>query len=190
MAQGNVEFWLGSLLREALHSVHVVIKNAHIAVDDPNLDLIDFLNTSPAQVTAKLLSTPTSTFFLVKGNEMESPKVDMQMNNTTLPFQIGILGIQFIWTRDSEIALNTCRQDKKIMNNTDQVFLEMLNMLIDVTTQNLSKIERRKFETLITIHLHQRDIFHDLVSGVHGWCRAKLMNPHPTPRLHSNNLNS
>ena len=50
MAQGNVEHWLGALLNEALHSVHVVIKNAHVAVDDPNLDLIDFLNTSPAQV--------------------------------------------------------------------------------------------------------------------------------------------
>lgn len=49
------------------------------------------------------------------------------------------------------------------MGNTDQVFLEMLNMLIDVTTQNLTKIKRRMFETLITIHLHQRDIFHDLV---------------------------
>ena len=78
--------------------------------------------------------------------------------------QIGILGIQFIWTRDAEIALHGCRNDKKIMGNTDQVFLEMLNMLIDMTTQNLKKIERRKFETLITIHLHQRDIFHDLVS--------------------------
>lgn len=50
MAQGNVENWLGSLLKEALHSVHVVIGNAHVAVEDPNLDLIDFLNTSPAQV--------------------------------------------------------------------------------------------------------------------------------------------
>ena len=50
MAQGNVENWLGALLKEALHSVHVVIKNAHIAVEDPSLDLIDFLNTSAAQV--------------------------------------------------------------------------------------------------------------------------------------------
>ena len=49
------------------------------------------------------------------------------------------------------------------MANTDQQFLEMLNDLIDVTTQSLAKIVRRKFETLITIHLHQRDIFHDLV---------------------------
>lgn len=50
MAHGNVENWLGALLKEALHSVHAVIKNAHIAVEDPSLDLIDFLNTFPAQV--------------------------------------------------------------------------------------------------------------------------------------------
>ena len=51
MAQGNVENWLGALLREALHSVHVVIRNAHIAVEDPNMDLIEFLNTFPAQAS-------------------------------------------------------------------------------------------------------------------------------------------
>ncbi len=62
------------------------------------------------------------------------------------------------------MALTNARTDRKIMASADQSFLDMLNMLIDVTTQNLTKIERRTFETLITIHLHQRDIFHDLVS--------------------------
>ena len=61
------------------------------------------------------------------------------------------------------MALTTARHDRKIMGKIDQKFLDMLNELIEMTTQEMSKIDRRKFETLITMHLHQRDIFHDLV---------------------------
>ena len=69
-----------------------------------------------------------------------------------------------IWTKESEVALNQARFDKKVMQNMNQKFLDMLNLLIDVTTQDLTKIERTKYETLITIHVHQKDIFDDLVS--------------------------
>ncbi len=68
-----------------------------------------------------------------------------------------------LWTRDSEVALKSARSDKYIMGNTNSFFLEMLNTLIEVTTQELTKFERIKYETLITIHVHQRDIFNDLV---------------------------
>uniref|UniRef100_A0A1X7T5Z5 Uncharacterized protein n=1 Tax=Amphimedon queenslandica TaxID=400682 RepID=A0A1X7T5Z5_AMPQE len=64
---------------------------------------------------------------------------------------------------DSTNALKNAQSDKKIMAATDQAFLDVLNSLIEMTTQELNKIDRVKYETLITIHLHQRDIFNDLV---------------------------
>ena len=82
---------------------------------------------------------------------------------TNAHLQIGLLGLQVIWTTAATEALKNARSDKKIMQATDDHFQEILDMLIDVTTKELTKIERTKFETLITIHLHQRDIFHALV---------------------------
>lgn len=125
-AEGNVEVWLMALMVMAQKSMHGVIRTAAMAIQDPNFQLLEFLNMFPAQV--------------------------------------GLLGLQFIWTRDSTDALTAAKYDKKIMGATNQAFLELLHTLIDQTTRNLTKVERTRFETLITIHVHQRDIFEDMVS--------------------------
>eukprot|EP00794_Sanderia_malayensis_P018805 gene18805-20701_t len=127
MAQGNVEVWLGTLQAMSQKSLHSIIRQAHVAINDENFKLMEFLDTFPAQV--------------------------------------GLLGIQMIWTRDSTSALQNAKYDKKIMPETNEAFLKLLNALIEQTTKELTKTERTKFETLITIHVHQRDIFDYLVKN-------------------------
>ena len=127
-----MEMWLGALLKMTLKSVNTVIRQASIAIEDSNFNLMEFLAEFPAQ--------------------------------------IGILGLQMVWTRDSEVALEKARADKKIMAQTNQHFLQILNNLIELTTSDLTKINRTRYETLITIHVHQRDIFDDI-------CKKNVKSP-------------
>ncbi|XP_063774922.1 dynein axonemal heavy chain 8 [Pseudophryne corroboree] len=79
------------------------------------------------------------------------------------PAQVGLLGIQMLWTMHSEKALTKAKEDRTILQITSQKFLRILNSLIGQASLDLKKYDRVKYEALITIHAHQRDIFDDLV---------------------------
>lgn len=70
--------------------------------------------------------------------------------------QAGLVGVQVLWTKEAEIALKKAKVDKAIMRITNQKFLDLLNSLIDLTSKDLTKLERTHFETMVTIHVHQR----------------------------------
>lgn len=69
---------------------------------------------------------------------------------------MGLVGIQMVWTNLTETAIKNATAKKTIMKQTNTYFILLLNSLIDCTTRDLTKMERLKFETLITIHVHQR----------------------------------
>ena len=64
MAQGNVESWLSQLLKAALSALHIVIRNASVAISDPNMELVNFLNSFPAQVCVHNIIIHVLVFFI------------------------------------------------------------------------------------------------------------------------------
>ena len=78
--QGNVEVWLGQLLDGVRQTLHGVIRQAHHAISDPGLKILEFQSAFPAQV--------------------------------------GLLGLQMIWTHDAQEALELTRSDKKVCGST------------------------------------------------------------------------
>ena len=52
MAKGNVEVWLGDLLNQAMNSLHAVIRDAYLAINDGGFNLMNFLGQFPSQVSS------------------------------------------------------------------------------------------------------------------------------------------
>ncbi|VUZ43813.1 unnamed protein product, partial [Hymenolepis diminuta] len=84
-------------------------------------------------------------------HQIMDPTCDLIEFFTTQLAQIGIIGLQIIWTMDATAALKEAKAEPKVMMKTNKHFLDILNLLINETTRDLSSVQRTKFETLITI---------------------------------------
>ncbi|KAJ3091620.1 Dynein heavy chain 5, axonemal [Quaeritorhiza haematococci] len=122
LAVGNVEVWLGTLLKSMQVTINDIIREATGRMND--LPLQKFMDEYPAQ--------------------------------------IGLLCLQIQWTQMSEEGLTMSKQDKKRIQTTLQRITDILNQLIEITTKDLTKMDRTKYETLITIQVHHRDVFEKL----------------------------
>ena len=82
--------------------------------------------------------------------------------------QVALLGIGMIWTADCQDALSKMGKDRSILATTNKKMQQMLSELVAMCLTDLgSRMNRTKFETLVTIHVHQRDLFVEL------WKKAK-----------------
>ena len=73
--------------------------------------------------------------------------------------QIALLGIQFMWTADTQTALEECKRKKSGMKECNSRQNNLLLELSSWCLQDLgTKVNRKKIETLVTIHVHQKDV--------------------------------
>ena len=78
--------------------------------------------------------------------------------------QFALLGLQLSWTAQCHEALSKAKQNKAAMLENSRVQLAVLQELSAWCLEDLgSRMNRIKVETLVTIQVHQRDVFADLL---------------------------
>jgi dynein heavy chain, axonemal len=90
--------------------------------------------------------------------------------------QMALLGLQIMWTLQCQDALSKAKGNKQIMLDTNKQQLSILQDLSLWCLEDLgTRMNRTKVETLITIQVHQRDVFADLTKL---FKERKLSNEH------------
>ena len=81
--------------------------------------------------------------------------------------QFALLAVQIMWTYETQTALEQCRTKKDAMKENCQRQMQVLSEMSTWCLQDLgTKVNRKKIETLVTIHVHQRDIAQELMQLV------------------------
>ena len=81
--------------------------------------------------------------------------------------QFALLAVQLMWTYETQTALENCQMKKNAMRENSQKQLQVLSEMSSWCLQDLgTKVNRKKIETLVTVHVHQRDIAQELMQLV------------------------
>lgn len=81
--------------------------------------------------------------------------------------QFALLAVQLMWTYETQNALENCQLKKNVMKENSQRQLQVLSEMSSWCLQDLgTAVNRKKIETLVTVHLHQRDIAQELMQLV------------------------
>ena len=132
-AAGNIEDWLNDLLREK-------------------------------RATMKLLAAACAAEISAVGGG--GGGTDLQQLRATVDGSCGqyaLLGLQLLWTAETEAALAASRKDKRAMRAASERAKAVLSTLSAWCLQDLgTKMNRTKIETLVTVQVHMRDVTDEL----------------------------
>lgn len=149
-AAGNIEEWLGSLLKEMRRSM----KEACSAAASDILTIAAAAASSTAGAAKAAPGSPAPP----GGLEHLRAFVDWHCG------QYALLGLQLMWTADMQAALEASRTRKNAMRDASNRSASVLAAISSWCLQDLgSRMNRTKIETLVTIQVHQRDVAADLL---------------------------
>ena len=76
------------------------------------------------------------------------------------PSQVALLGIQMLWTSKVQDCLEKSQKEKiSELEKKKKDINGIMNELTTMCLEDMNKLKRMKVETLVTIHVHQRDLF-------------------------------
>lgn len=78
----------------------------------------------------------------------------------TYPSQVALLGIQMLWTSKVQDCLERSQKEKQSeLEKKKKDINAIMSELTIMCLENMNKLKRMKVETLVTIHVHQKDTF-------------------------------
>ncbi|VUZ94664.1 dynein heavy chain, putative [Plasmodium vivax] len=81
--------------------------------------------------------------------------------------QVALICLQVMWTNDIEKCIHKYHSEKNILKVTNKKINYIMSELVNICLSDLgTKLNRTKYETLVTIHVHQRDLFNEISTKI------------------------